>query len=78
MADLPEARVCHLTTGRLRLRVPEKRRDNAFFRTVEQRLAGWDNVDRVEVNPLTASVLSPSPTRLRCLPKTRCAMTFSR
>jgi hypothetical protein len=57
MADLPEARVCHLTTGRLRLRVPEKRRDNAFFRTVEQRLAGWDNVDRVEVNPLTASVL---------------------
>src|SRR5205807_8743072 len=57
MADLPEGRVCHLTTGRLRLRIPEKRRDDAFFRTVEQRLAGWDSVDQVEVNPLTASVL---------------------
>jgi Heavy metal associated domain 2 len=57
MPDLPEGRVCHLTTGRLRLRIPEKRRDDAFFRTVEQRLAGWDSVDRVEVNPLTASVL---------------------
>ena len=57
MADLPEGRVCHLTTGRLRLRIPEKRRDEAFFRAVEQRLAGWDSVDQVEVNPLTASVL---------------------
>src|SRR5260370_31705802 len=57
MADLPEGRVCHLTTGRLRLKIPEKRRDDAFFRIVEQRLAGWDSVDRVEVNPLTASVL---------------------
>jgi hypothetical protein len=57
MADLPEARVCHFTTGRLRLKIPEKRRDDAFFRTVEQRLAGWDSVDRVEVNSLTASVL---------------------
>jgi hypothetical protein len=57
MPDLPEGRVCHLTTGRLRLRIPEKRHDDAFFRTVEQRLAGWDSVDRVEVNPLTASVL---------------------
>src|SRR5205085_911077 len=27
------------------------------FRTVEQRLSGWDSVDQVEVNPLTASVL---------------------
>jgi hypothetical protein len=57
MADLPEGRVCHLTTGRLRLKIPEKRRDDGFFHTVEQRLAGWDSVDRVEVNPLTASVL---------------------
>ena len=57
MADLPEGRVCHLTTGRLRLRIPEKRRDDGFFRTVERRLAGWDSVNSVAVNPLTASVL---------------------
>jgi hypothetical protein len=57
MADLPEGRVCHLTTGRLRVKIPEKRRDEGFFKTVEQRLTSWDSIDRVEVNPLTASVL---------------------
>jgi hypothetical protein len=57
MADLPVGRVCHLTTGRLRVKIPEKRRDEAFFKTLEQRLASWDSVERVEVNPLTASVL---------------------
>jgi hypothetical protein len=57
MAELPLARVCHFTSGRLRLKIPEKRRDDSFFKTVAERLAGWDSVDRVEVNPLTASVL---------------------
>src|SRR5438067_6518073 len=57
MADLPEARLCHLTTGRLRVKIAEKRRDEAFFNAVAQRLASWDSIERVEVNPLTASVL---------------------
>ena len=57
MADLPEGRLCHLTTGRLRVKIPGKRHDEAFFRSVEQRLASWDSIQRVEVNPLTASVL---------------------
>ena len=61
MPDLPEGRVCHLTIGRLRLRIPEKRRDEAFFKTLEQRLASWDSIERVEVNPLTASVLVHFP-----------------
>jgi hypothetical protein len=57
MAELPEALVCHLTHGRLRVRIPPKRRDEAFFRAVKECLASWDSVDAVEVNPLTASVL---------------------
>ena len=57
MADLPVGRVCHLTTGRLRVKIPEKRRDEAFFKTLEQRLVSWDSIERVGVNPLTASVL---------------------
>lgn len=57
MADLPEARVCHLTNGRLRVRIPEKRRDEAFFSRVKERLASWRSIEDVEVNPLTASVL---------------------
>src|SRR6267378_7988408 len=57
MPDLPSARIAHLTTRRLRIKVPEKRRDVAFFDFVQGRLAAWDSVERVETNPLTASIL---------------------
>ena len=57
MPSLPAARISHFTARRLRIRVPEKRRDTAFFDTVAERLASWDSVERVETNPLTASVL---------------------
>jgi hypothetical protein len=62
MADLPGGRLSHLSVGhlkagRLRIRIPDKRRDDAFFVTVAERLSGWPSVERVEVNPLTASVL---------------------
>jgi hypothetical protein len=57
MPDLPSARIIHFTTRRLRIKVPEKRRDAAFFGFVRNRLAAWDGVERVETNPLTASVL---------------------
>jgi len=57
MPDLPAARISHFTARRLRIKVPEKRRNIAFFDTVADRLATWDSVERVETNPLTASVL---------------------
>lgn len=57
MPSLPAARISHFTPRRLRIKVPEKRRDRAFFDTVAQQLATWDSVERVETNPLTASVL---------------------
>jgi hypothetical protein len=56
-ASLPEAHIAHATPNRVRLKVPAKRHDEAFFRTVEQLVAGWRNVQRVEVNPVTASIL---------------------
>jgi len=57
MPSLPAARISHFTLRRLRIKVPEKRRDRAFFDTVAERLATWDSVEGVETNPLTASVL---------------------
>ena len=57
MPSLPAASISHFTPRRLRIKVPEKRRDTAFFDTVAERLATWDSVERVETNPLTASVL---------------------
>ena len=57
MAELPRAHVSHVATGRLRVKISEKRHDEAFFAGVAERLLQWDSVERVEVNPLTASVL---------------------
>jgi hypothetical protein len=57
MSSLPAARISHFTTRRLRLKVPEKRRDTVFFNDAAARLAAWDSVERVETNPLTASIL---------------------
>jgi hypothetical protein len=57
MPSLPAARVTHFTNRRLRIKVQEKRRDARFFRDVADRLAGWDSIERVETNPLTASIL---------------------
>jgi len=61
MPELPRGRIGHLSAGRLRIRIPEKRRDQTFFGTVATRLSGWDSIDRVEVNPLTASILVHFP-----------------
>jgi Heavy metal associated domain 2 len=55
--QLPQARLCHFASGRLRVKIPDKRRDEAFFGTVKERLSSWASIERVEVNPLTASVL---------------------
>src|SRR5271166_3483473 len=57
MPSLPAAHISHLTARRLRIKVPEKRRNTTFFDIVADRLASWDSVDDVETNPLTASVL---------------------
>jgi len=57
MPSLPAARISHFTARRLRIRIPEKRRDTEFFDAVADRLAAWESVERVETNPLTASLL---------------------
>jgi len=57
MPDLPAAYISHFTARRLRIKVAEKRRDTVFFETVANRLATWDSIERVETNPLTASIL---------------------
>jgi len=57
MPSLPAARITHFTTRRLRIKVPEKRRDANFFNAVADRLAAWDSIERVETNPLTAGIL---------------------
>lgn len=54
-AELPEAVVCHHAAGRLRIRVPSRRGDAAFFAAVQDLCARKGK--RPEVNPQTASLL---------------------
>jgi hypothetical protein len=53
----PDAFVTHRTAGRLRLRVPSKKGDALYFASVRDALSGIEGVDRVEVSPVTGSVL---------------------
>jgi hypothetical protein len=53
----PAAHVVHLLRGRLRLRVPERRGDAAYFAAVLEQLAQVAGVEQVQANPVTGSVL---------------------
>lgn len=56
-AQRPSPMTMHLTPGRLRLRLLERRGDEAFARQVEQALAPLPGVTQVRANPVTGSVL---------------------
>ncbi|MGH8502153.1 MAG: HMA2 domain-containing protein [Gammaproteobacteria bacterium] len=54
---LPTARVCHAIPGRIRIRVPDRRQDHAYFLKAQEELSAFDGIDSVGVNPVTASLL---------------------
>jgi hypothetical protein len=47
----------HNIDGRTRIHVPSKRRDEAWFSAVAQRLREFESIEYVSANPLTASIL---------------------
>lgn len=53
--------VAHATPRRLRLQAPHKRGDREFFRSVQDQLSQWPDVERVGVNPLSTSVVIHAP-----------------
>jgi hypothetical protein len=57
MADLPEANIAHVSTGRIRVRIPSMRGNGDYFSRVEEFLSPLPGVEKVAVNPLTGSVL---------------------
>ncbi|WP_354682363.1 HMA2 domain-containing protein [Cupriavidus necator] len=52
-----DAQLSHALPGRLRVKVPTRRHDAAYFDDVVRRLSECSGVDEVSVNPVTASVL---------------------
>jgi hypothetical protein len=54
---IDQAHIVHRTATRLRLRVPARKLDHAYFRDLKARLAGCPGIRSVEANPLTGSVV---------------------
>lgn len=57
MAERALARIAHRTSTRLRIRVPERRHDVAWWQGLGERVRGRPGVVAVEVNPATAGIL---------------------
>ncbi len=51
------AQIIHTTPGRIRFRVPTKRRDTSFFEELRNDCSGFNGVKQVITNVLTGSVL---------------------
>jgi hypothetical protein len=51
------AETVHRMQGRLRFRIESRKHDEAFFRTLAERLRACEGVDSVAANPITGSVL---------------------
>ena len=54
---VPLARVAHSLPGRKRVKIDEKRCDEAYFTALEKGLSGYPGILTVETNPLTGTVL---------------------
>ena len=54
---VPEARIVHRIAGRMRVRVPSRRGDPAYFASVEETLRSLPGVERVEADPMTGGIL---------------------
>ncbi len=57
MTERPTAYVVHAIPGRVRVRVPDRKGDAAFFDSIASRLAELPLVTSVTTNPVTGSVL---------------------
>ena len=58
---IPAARIAHCTRQRVRLRIPSRRNDKAFFTRVVAGLRTCSTVSELRVNPATAGVLLIDP-----------------
>ena len=58
MSDLPQdAYVSHLSSGRLRVKIPSKKGNVVFFSSLKDQLSSLPGVENIEVNPVTGSIL---------------------
>jgi hypothetical protein len=54
---LPDAFLSHRTSGRVRIKIPSKKGDRAYFTVLMDELSKYSFIEKIETNPLTGSVL---------------------
>ena len=57
MIKLPEARITHAISGRVRIKILSKKGDSSYFESLERKFSDCDKVQEVEANAVTAGVL---------------------
>jgi Heavy metal associated domain 2 len=55
--EAPVAFVSHKTGSRLRLKIPSRKKDHAFFASLAEKFSAVEGINAVETSPLTAGVL---------------------
>lgn len=53
----PSAYLVHRTGERIRIRIPSKKGDSAYFASIQERLRQYEHVSKTVINPFTGSVL---------------------
>lgn len=54
---IPDARINHQTSERLRLKIPSRKGDTLYFLTLKQELSKYDGLKKIDVNHVTSSIL---------------------
>lgn len=57
MTDIPDAFLSHRISGRARLRIPSKKRDFYYFRSLKEHMSECRGIETIEVNPVSGSIL---------------------
>ncbi len=54
---LPDAHISHLTSQRMRIKIPSKKGDAAYFSSLKDQFSKYQGIEMLEVNAVTGSVL---------------------
>ncbi|MEW5744567.1 MAG: HMA2 domain-containing protein [Nitrospirota bacterium] len=54
---VPRATISHASRGRLRIKVPSRKGDTAYFSALKEHFSSYLGIAEIEANPLTGSVL---------------------
>lgn len=57
MHNLPDAFLSHRISGRARLKIPSKKGDFHYFKSLKEQMPECSGIETVEVNPVSGSVL---------------------